>query len=675
MLESRTLMSASGEVMQPDIVHADTSLDASDIQGYTPAQIDKAYGFDSIALSNGVTADGAGQTIAIVDAYSDPKIAADTAVFDSEFDLPAINLKVVSQTGSTSSLPASNAGWAGEISLDVEWAHAIAPGATILLVEASSDNTDDLMAAVNYARNAAGVSVVSMSWGGSEFFDWGNGGESDSQLTYDADFTTPAGHQGVTFIAAAGDSGAQSGVQWPASSPNVVSVGGTTLYTSDSTGTYDAEAGWTGTSSGYSQVEAEPAYQDVVQDSGERTVADVSYDADPNTGFPIYDSVAYEGESGWQEIGGTSAGTPQWAALVAIADQGRTADNLDTLDGATQTLPTLYSLYSAPGTTDYSTYTTYFNDVTSGGGNNYRFRWGGQGNSAGSAGPGYDLVTGLGTPIAYNLVDALVGTTSSSSGGSTTTGGGSGGSTSPSEQAPSPLSAIVTSKLPTSIIGGVAGTLNVGLTNISGINLNAPVSITLYASTTSALSSDATTIITMGIPDLSLNGDKSKVEKIEFDYPTTLSGSYYLIASVTVSDTDTAAATAVTSKTVAIAEPTVDLGVEFSKNKLVKVKPGKNDTATLVITNTGNVTASGTLSLNLVASTDGLLDTLDLALASIANRKIKIGAGKSISLSVKFTAPADLTAGSYDLIASISADTTTADSDSANSSATIGTTS
>jgi hypothetical protein len=247
MLESRTLMSASGEVMQPDIVYADTSSNASDIQGYTPAQIDKAYGFDSISLSNGVTADGAGQTIAIVDAYNDPKIAADTAVFDSEFDLPAINLKVVSQTGSTSSLPASNAGWAGEISLDVEWAHAIAPGATILLVEANSDNTDDLMTAVNYARNAAGVSVVSMSWGGSEFFDWGNGGESDSQLTYDADFTTPAGHQGVTFIAAAGDSGAQSGVQWPASSPNVVSVGGTTLYTSDSTGTYDAEVGWTGT--------------------------------------------------------------------------------------------------------------------------------------------------------------------------------------------------------------------------------------------------------------------------------------------------------------------------------------------------------------------------------------------------------------------------------------------
>ena len=572
MLESRTLMSAS--VMQPDIRYADTSSDASDIQGYTPAQIEKAYGFSSIKLSNGATADGAGQTIAIVDAYSDPVIAADVNVFDTEFDLPAINLKVVSQTGSTSSLPKSNAGWAGEISLDVEWAHAIAPGATILLVEATSDSTDDLMTAVNYARNATGVSIVSLSWGGSEFFDWGNGGESDSQLTYDADFTTPSGHQGVTFVAAAGDSGAQSGVQWPASSPNVLSVGGTTLYTSDSTGTYDSEDGWTGTSSGYSQVEAEPAYQDAVQDSGERTVADVSYDADPNTGFPIYDSVTDAGVSGWQEIGGTSAGAPQWAALVAIADQGRVANNLGTLDGASQTLPTLYSLYSAPGTTDYSSYTTDFNDVSSGGGNTYRFRWGGQGNSAGSAGPGYDLVTGLGTPIANNLVDALVGTTTTSSGGSSSTTGGTGGSTSPSEEGSSPLSAIITSKLPTSVIGGVAGSVNVGLTNISGIDLNAPVTITIYASTTSALSSDATSIIPVGIADLSLKGNKSKVETIKFDYPTTLAGSYYLIASVSVTDTNTAAATAVTTRTVAIAEPVVDLGIAFSKKCVCESRAG-----------------------------------------------------------------------------------------------------
>ena len=138
---------------------------------------------------------------------------------------------MVNQTGG-SKLPSTDSGWAGEISLDVEWAHAIAPGANILLVEASSADTTDLMAAVDYARHAAGVSVVSMSWGGSEFFSWG-GGESQSQTTYDPYFTTPAGHQGVTFIASAGDSGSQSGVQWPASSTNVLSVGGTSLYTSE----------------------------------------------------------------------------------------------------------------------------------------------------------------------------------------------------------------------------------------------------------------------------------------------------------------------------------------------------------------------------------------------------------------------------------------------------------
>jgi len=390
MLESRTMLSATGgETLHSDLVYAATSgSSAADIQGYTPDEIRTAYGFSNVSLGTSTTtADGAGQTIAIVDAYNDPAIASDLAVFDSEFGIAAPpSLKVVSQNGSNA-LPATNAGWDGEISLDVEWAHAIAPGANILLVEAASDDTANLMTAVNYARDASGVSVVSLSWGGSEFFNWGNGGESASQLSYDADFTTPSGHQGVTFVAAAGDSGSQSGVQWPASSPNVLSVGGTTLYL-NSDGSYNTELGWSGTSSGYSQVEAEPAYQDNVQDSGSRTVADVAYDADPNTGLPIYDSVAYEGETGWQDVGGTSAGAPQWAALVAIADQGRTLDGLDTLDGSSQTLPALYDLYSSPDTTGYSTYTNYFNDVQGGGGDQTHFHWGGYGNSAGSASPG-----------------------------------------------------------------------------------------------------------------------------------------------------------------------------------------------------------------------------------------------------------------------------------------------
>ena len=117
-------------------------------------------------------------------------------------------------------LPAANADWGLEISLDVEWAHAIAPGANILLVEANSANGSDLLAGENFARNQPGVSVVSMSWAGSEF-----AGES----TYDSYFTTPAGHTGVTFVAASGDTGSAGAPDWPSVSPNVVAVGGTQL--------------------------------------------------------------------------------------------------------------------------------------------------------------------------------------------------------------------------------------------------------------------------------------------------------------------------------------------------------------------------------------------------------------------------------------------------------------
>ena len=153
--------------------------------------------------------------------------------------------------------------------------------ANIILVEADSSTLTDLLDAVDYARHAAGVSTVSMSWGGSEFFSWSNG-EFNGETQYDTYFTTPAGHQGVTFIASAGDSGAQAGVQWPAVSPNVVSVGGTSL-TVNSDGSYGGESSWPGTNGGYSQIEVEPAYQANVQGSGVRTVPDVSYDADPNT--------------------------------------------------------------------------------------------------------------------------------------------------------------------------------------------------------------------------------------------------------------------------------------------------------------------------------------------------------------------------------------------------------
>jgi subtilase family serine protease len=355
---------------------------AGSIITYTPAQIRTAYGFSSVTLSNGAAGTGAGQTVAIVDAYNDPNISSDLKAFDSQYGLSAASLKVVSQTGSATSLPTANAGWDLEISLDVEWAHAIAPGANILLVEANSSGLGDLLTAVNYARDAAGVSVVSMSWGSSEF---------SSETQYDGYFTTPSGHQGVTFVSASGDEGSWYGPEWPASSPNVLSVGGTTLNLANSSGTWGSETGWVDSTGGISSYEREPSYQTIAQTTGARTTPDVAYDANPSTGFAVYDSVAYDGGKGWWDVGGTSAGAPQWAALVAIADQGRAVKGLGTLNGTSQTLPLLYSLYNS------TQYSQAFHDETVGSSGYF------------AAGPGYDAVTGLGSPKAAYVIQELIG--------------------------------------------------------------------------------------------------------------------------------------------------------------------------------------------------------------------------------------------------------------------------
>jgi subtilase family serine protease len=384
-LEFRRLLSMTPAI---DFLSDSSSLpdaSASTVLGYTPAQLQAVYGFSSISFNSGKTAaNGAGQTIAIVDAYNDPTIAADLKTFDSKFGLATANLKVVNQTGGTS-LPATDGGWAQEISLDVEWAHAIAPGANILLVETNSSSNSDLLAGVNYARGAAGVSVVSMSWGGSEFA---------GETSYDSDFTTPSGHTGVTFIAASGDNGSAGGVDWPASSPDVLSVGGTSL-TVTSSGAYSSETGWSDSGGGVSQFEGEPEYQSGVQTLDARTVPDVSADANPSTGVAVYDSYSYDGHSGWMEFGGTSAAAPQWAGLISIADQGRVINKLGTLNGSTNTLPTLYDLEG-----NSSSYSADFHDITSG-----------QTSYSVSAGSGYDLVTGIGSAKANKLVPALVSST------------------------------------------------------------------------------------------------------------------------------------------------------------------------------------------------------------------------------------------------------------------------
>src|SRR5262249_7387563 len=197
--------------------------------GLTPSVIRSAYGISGLSFGS-VTGDGSNQTIAIVDAYDQPNLTADLRAFDSYYGLSdPPSLVKINQTGG-SSLPsaAAKGGWGLETSLDVEWAHVVAPNASIVVVEANSASYSDLMAAVDTARNYSGVSVVSMSWGGNE--------ASSLYSLYDSYFTTPSGHQGVTFVASSGDSGAYGTssskiVSYPASSPNVLGVGGTTLTT------------------------------------------------------------------------------------------------------------------------------------------------------------------------------------------------------------------------------------------------------------------------------------------------------------------------------------------------------------------------------------------------------------------------------------------------------------
>jgi subtilase family serine protease len=262
-----------------------------------------------------------------------------------------------------------------EEALDVEWSHAIAPQANIILIETNDNFAQNLLTAgVSLARSIPQVSVVSMSLLFNEF---------SGELQFDSLFTTPAGHRGITFLASSGDTGVPG--QYPAFSPNVVSVGGTSLMT-DAIGTYVSETGWSGSGGGVSKFEAQPAFQKgvVTQSTVMRTSPDVAFDGNPDTGVAVYDSYDDVDNTGpWFQIGGTSLSCPCWAGIIAITDQDRARFGLDTLDGATQTLPRIYALPAGD-----------FHDIT-------------VGNNGAPALPGYDLVTGRGTPIAETLIPDL----------------------------------------------------------------------------------------------------------------------------------------------------------------------------------------------------------------------------------------------------------------------------
>jgi hypothetical protein len=378
----------------------------------SPAQLRQAYGVNQISFAGPndttVAGTGAGQTIAIVEEGVDPTLETDLNTFDQFYGIPAPpTFTVIDQDGVTT----QNDDIVGEASLDVEWAHAIAPGASILVYNAAylpSNATQsylNLIDAMQEASTQPGVSVVTLSYGEAEY-DLSESGIDESQL--DSNFTTT----GVTFLAASGDSGIygdggyQIAVNYPAASPDVVSVGGTSIVidsAGDYPGTGDAgEVGWgSGSSSasdggsggGLSEVESEPAWQssvipDTIDDTGARALPDVSMDSGSAQAYDVFTStLAASSDSasavGWLGDAGTSAASPIWAGLIAIADQGRVLEGGAPLTGYDQTLPALYSLPAAD-----------FHDIVNGD-NGYL------------AGQGYDLVTGLGTPVANLLVPDL----------------------------------------------------------------------------------------------------------------------------------------------------------------------------------------------------------------------------------------------------------------------------
>jgi subtilase family serine protease len=268
--------------------------------GLSPQQFHSAYALPTTAPN--------AQTIAIVDAYDDPTAAADLATFSSKFGLPACTtangcFRKVNQNGG-SGAPRADSGWALEISLDVQVAHAICQNCKILLVEARSARFSDLSTAEGTAVSLGGT-VVSNSYGGSEFSS-----ETSSDSAYN--------HPGIPITVSSGDSG--YGVQYPAASRYVTAVGGTTLSL-DGSGNRVSETAWSGAGSGCSAYEPKPSWQ---HDSGcaRRTVTDVSADADPASGASIYDSTSYQGQSGWFRVGGTSLAAPLVAGVYALAGNG-----------------------------------------------------------------------------------------------------------------------------------------------------------------------------------------------------------------------------------------------------------------------------------------------------------------------------------------------------------------
>ena len=319
--------------------------------GETPSSIRTVYKLPSTG--------GAG-VIAIVDAFHYPTAENDLGVFSAKFKLPACTKAngCFRQLFASGTQPRTSCGWSQEAALDIEWAHAMAPNAKIVLVEAASNGFSDLFHAIDVATShvttGGGKGEVSMSWGGGEF---------STESSFDGHFQ----NLGVVYFAASGDTG---GVNiYPSTSPYVVSSGGTTIHRSSS-GTFLSETGWSGSGGGPSKYEPKPGYQSGVANTSttRRSAPDFSFDADPHSGVSVYDSTKCQGLSGWLVFGGTSVSSPSLSGVVNVAGH-------------------FYSSSTSELTAMYAnrTNSSDFRDILSGTAGSF------------SAKAGYDFVTGIGS--------------------------------------------------------------------------------------------------------------------------------------------------------------------------------------------------------------------------------------------------------------------------------------
>lgn len=344
--------------------------------GETPASISCVYGFTKQVPGcpiKGTTQlpTGGWGAIAIVDAYDNPDAESDLNTFSSQFGLPACTIangcfKVVYAKGTK---PAFNAGWADEHVLDIEWSHAMAPHAKIILVEAASDSNSDMLQAEDVASSevlAAGGGLVSNSWGGSE---------SSDETSHDSHFQT----SGIVYVASSGDYSAPA--RYPSSSPYVVSAGGTSIIR-DSSGNFSSEIAWgtepdvpigskSGASGGPSVYESRPSYQKFISKivGRSRGTPDISFNSAPHTGVDVYSTNA----GGWIKDGGTSVASPALAGIINSANHRATSTN--------QELTYIYN-------NALKNYHSYWHDILSG-------------NNGFPCMAGYDFVTGLGSPLGY----------------------------------------------------------------------------------------------------------------------------------------------------------------------------------------------------------------------------------------------------------------------------------